>query len=94
VDDAPASPAEVKDGAVMVNRRRFLGQVVLGLLTAPVAAEAQQAGKVYRVGFITPLSGSPEPPTLRAFRQGPRALDYVERRNVLIETRFANAFPT
>jgi hypothetical protein len=28
--------------------------VALGLLAAPLAAEAQQAGKVYRIGFLSP----------------------------------------
>ncbi len=33
-------------------RRRFLELVSGGLLAAPLAAEAQTAGKVYRVGFL------------------------------------------
>jgi putative ABC transport system substrate-binding protein len=57
------------------------------LLAAPLAAQTQQAGRVYRVGFITPLSAAPEPPTLRAFRQGLHELGYVEGQNVLIEAR-------
>jgi len=38
-----------------VERRAFLGAVTGGLLASPLAVEAQQAGKVYRIGF---LSGS------------------------------------
>src|SRR5262249_11533495 len=45
--------------------------------------------RVYRVGFITPLPASPEPPTLGAFRHAMRALGYVEGRTVILETRFA-----
>ena len=35
-------------------RRAFLAIVAGGLLAAPLAAEAQQPGKVFRVGFLTP----------------------------------------
>ena len=59
------------------------------LLAGSVAAQAQQAARVYRVGFVSPLSPSPEPPTLRAFRQGLRELGYVEGRNVIVDARFA-----
>ena len=36
----------------MIGRRAFIGTLTGGLLAAPLAAGAQQAGKVYRVGFI------------------------------------------
>ena len=35
-----------------MDRRAFLGTVAGGLLAAPLAAEAQQAGKVYRIGYL------------------------------------------
>lgn len=60
----------------------------LGLLAAPVAAEAQQAAKVARIGWLgdNPAAGL----HLReAFRQGLRDLGYVEGRNVVIEYRLA-----
>jgi hypothetical protein len=38
----------------MLKRRAFLGVIAGGLLAAPLAAEAQQAGKIYRVGFVSP----------------------------------------
>ena len=37
----------------MIDRRTFIGSVVGGILTAPLAAEAQQAGKVYRIGALS-----------------------------------------
>jgi putative ABC transport system substrate-binding protein len=52
-------------------------------------AEAQQAGKVYRIGF---LRFSPRPPTGAthvAFRQRMRELGYVEGQNLVIEYRSA-----
>ena len=59
------------------------------LFAGPAAAQAQQAAKVYRIGFVTPLSSVPEPVTLRAFRQGLKDAGYVEGKNVVIEARFA-----
>jgi putative ABC transport system substrate-binding protein len=64
--------------------------VVLGLslFVAPLAAEAQQAGKVARVGLLAlNLAAAPHLP--EAFRQGLRDLGYVEGRNVVIEYRDA-----
>jgi len=61
----------------------------LGLLVAPLVTEAQQAGKIYRVGV---LSGGPAKPNLSVdtFRQSLLALGWVEGRNVTIEARFAD----
>jgi hypothetical protein len=59
-----------------------------GILVAPLAAQAQQAGKVYRVGF---LSDSPAvwPHALEGFRQGLRDLGWVDGRNIVVEYRWA-----
>jgi putative ABC transport system substrate-binding protein len=71
-----------------VDRRRFLQTVTASLLAAPVVAEAQQAAKVARVGFLaTNLAANPHLP--EAFRQGLRDLGYVEGHNVAIEYRDA-----
>ncbi len=66
--------------------------VVLGLLVvlaAPLAAEAQQAGKVWRIGYLGPGSASVFPAALDAFRQQLRLLSYVEGQNLAIEYRWA-----
>jgi putative ABC transport system substrate-binding protein len=70
-----------------MDRRMFLGTLAGGLLAAPLAAGAQQAGKVYRIGYLAPDSG----PSLssEAFRQGLRDLGWVEGRNIVIEYRWA-----
>jgi putative ABC transport system substrate-binding protein len=71
-----------------MDRREFIGTLVGGLVAAPLAAEAQQAAKVPRIGFLANNpAGSPH--LLEAFRQGLRDLAYVEGRNVVIEYRAA-----
>jgi len=71
-----------------MDRRTFLGTLAGGLLAAPLAAGAQQAAKVARVGFLaTSLATGPH--LTDAFRQGLRDLGYVEGRNVVIEYRDA-----
>jgi len=71
-----------------MDRRTFLGTLTGGLLAAPLAAEAQQADKVARIGWLgnDPVSSAP---LREAFRQGLRDLGYVEGRNVVIEYRDA-----
>src|SRR4029450_8197815 len=63
--------------------------VVLALLTVPLAATAQPAGKVWRIGVLTGRQAleSPESPRGASFRQGLRALGYVEGQNITIEWR-------
>jgi putative tryptophan/tyrosine transport system substrate-binding protein len=54
---------------------------------------AQPAVKVHRIGIVSPLEASPEPPTVRAFRQALRALGHVEGKNVIVDARFAEGRP-
>jgi putative ABC transport system substrate-binding protein len=72
----------------MMERRTFLAMVSGSLLAAPLAAEAQQAAKIARIGYLsTNLAATPDRP--EAFRQGLRVLGYVEGRNLVIEYRDA-----
>jgi putative tryptophan/tyrosine transport system substrate-binding protein len=54
------------------------------------AAQAQQAKKVPRIGYLTASSLSAIAPRIEAFRQGLRELEYVEGKNVVIEWRAAD----
>src|SRR5712692_8115478 len=73
----------------VMERRTFMALVSGGLLAAPLAAGAQQPGKVWRIGWL--LSGSLESPETRevlgAFRQEARERGYVEGQNIVIEYR-------
>ena len=74
-----------------MDRRAFLGTMASGLLAAPLAVEAQQAGRVTHIGFLSPSSLS-DPRTrtfVEAFRQGLRELGWVEDQNMTIEYRWA-----
>ena len=72
-----------------MDRRRFLLTSVVGALAAPLAAEAQSAGKVYRVAFLAAYSSETDLPLFDSFRHGMRELGYDEGRNVAYETRWA-----
>jgi ABC-type uncharacterized transport system substrate-binding protein len=72
-------------------RMRLIGLAVglaVGLALASLAAEAQQAGKVARIGYMSPNLAD-WPHTHEAFRQGLRDLGYVEGRNLVVEYRDA-----
>jgi putative tryptophan/tyrosine transport system substrate-binding protein len=72
---------------------RVIGLAVVlavSLTLASLVAEAQQTGKVYRIGWLAPAS---LPTTLDAFRDGLRVFGYVEGNNLVIEQRYANGKP-
>src|SRR5499427_6123896 len=71
-----------------VERRTFMAMIAGGFLAAPLAAEAQPAGKVWRIGFLHP--GSSSPANLKGpFHQGLGDLGYVEGRDFVMEYRWA-----
>ena len=62
--------------------------LALGLTLAPLAVEAQQPGKVPRVGFLLGLSPGPSR-EVDAFQRGLRELGYIEGQNIAIDYRYA-----
>ena len=73
-----------------MDRRAFLGTLAGGLLTPPLAAEAQPSGKVWRIGYLSSQSAAGGRGSLDAFRQGLRDLGYVEGQNIVIDYRWAD----
>jgi putative tryptophan/tyrosine transport system substrate-binding protein len=61
------------------------------ILTAPLAAEAQPAGKVARIGYLS-LESSPAL-YLEAFHEGLGRLGCVDSSSVVIESRLAEGRP-
>jgi putative tryptophan/tyrosine transport system substrate-binding protein len=74
-----------------MDRRRFFGAVAGSLLPVPLAGLAQQAGKMYRIGYLGAAYASAPGSERRvaAFRKGLRELGYVEGTNVIIDFRWA-----
>ena len=73
-----------------MDRREFIGTLAGSLLAAPLAAEAQPLGKIWRIGFVEAGSALVNRHFLDAFRQGMGELGYVDRRDILIEDRWAD----
>ena len=87
-NDGSSAGSSVMWSQVIV-RVALAAAVALGLLVAPMAATAQSAGKVQRVGYLAGSSLTVPSRTVEAFQQGLRALGWVEGQNIGIEYRFA-----
>jgi ABC-type uncharacterized transport system substrate-binding protein len=66
----------------------FVITLMVGLLAAPPALEAQQPAKVWKIAFFGG-SLSAGPSFIQAFQQGLRELGYVEGQNIAIERRYS-----
>ena len=65
-----------------MDRRRFLLTSLAGAVAAPLAAEAQQAGKVYRIGVLS-LDSPPAGSVLRRFRRACASSATSRGRNIV-----------
>jgi putative ABC transport system substrate-binding protein len=60
------------------------------MLLAPcAAAQAQQSGRIFRIGFLDPSTASGSAVFVDAFRQELSKLGWIEGKNLIIEYRFA-----
>ena len=66
-----------------------LSAVAFVLVVAGAVAHAQQAGKVFRIGFLDASTASGSAVLLEAFRQEMSKLGWIEGKNIAIEYRFA-----
>src|SRR4029453_19150529 len=74
----------------IVGRAGFL-TLLGGTAAWPLAARAQQVGKVPRIGYLLPGSASPGPLAYHdEFQRGLRELGYVEGQNIVMEERVAD----
>lgn len=69
-----------------MDRRRFLLASLAGALASPPVTRAQEAGRIYRLGYLATTSGPTD--WERAFVEAMRDLGYVSGRNLLIEYRW------
>src|SRR5215471_21428224 len=70
--------------------RRIGLALALGLTLVPIAAEAQQAGKVYRIGVLAGAVAEGSRPR-EVFREELRERGYAENRDIVIEWRSGNS---
>jgi ABC-type uncharacterized transport system substrate-binding protein len=79
----------------MLSRRGFLGTVGAGLFAAPLAARAQQADRIRRVGLLIPFAESDveAQAQISAFLGALRTLGWSEGRDVRIDYRWAAQNP-
>ena len=75
-----------------MDRRTFLAGTGAVVLTAPLAVQAQQAKKVWRIGFLA-AGTAPTSLAKGPFRQGLNDLGYVEGRDFVMEYRWAEGHP-
>jgi len=73
----------------MITRVALVAVLAVSFLAAPLAADAQQAGKVPRIGWLGVEPPSDRPALLAAFRQRLRELGWVEGQNIVIDYRYA-----
>jgi ABC-type uncharacterized transport system substrate-binding protein len=69
--------------------RLIVGLLGLGLLVAPLTVEAQQAGRTFRIGWLSNVSPEALGKGTDTFRLALRDLGYVEGRNLSIEFRWS-----
>jgi putative ABC transport system substrate-binding protein len=74
-----------------MDRRTFIGAMAGGLLAAPLAAGAQQAGKVYRIGYLSSGTATTNSALRKAFTDGLRDHGWVEGKNIAIVYRWEGA---
>jgi putative tryptophan/tyrosine transport system substrate-binding protein len=72
-----------------VGRREFVGLIAGAVGAWPFAASAQQAGKVYRIGFLGSATAAGSANAVNSLRSGLRELGYIEGANIAIEFRWA-----
>jgi putative tryptophan/tyrosine transport system substrate-binding protein len=73
----------------MMRRREFIALLGGAAVSWPLAARAQQPGKLPRIGVL--VSASPPHPFADAFRRGLRSFGYTEGKNITIEFLYTGA---
>jgi putative tryptophan/tyrosine transport system substrate-binding protein len=63
---------------------------MLSVLAASPGTQAQDSGKIYRVGVLDTTSAVMNAPNVQAFKEGLYELGYVEGRNLVVEYRSAD----
>jgi putative tryptophan/tyrosine transport system substrate-binding protein len=73
----------------LIGRRTFLASIV-GVVVAPLAIQAQQTARVFRIAFLSNGNRATSEPAVQAFVRGLREYGWIDRQNVAIEYRWAD----
>jgi putative ABC transport system substrate-binding protein len=76
-----------------MRRREFITLLGGAAVGSPLAARAQQAGNSATIGLLWPGDAPPASPRMESFRQGLRALGFVDGQNLTVEVRYAQRGP-
>src|SRR5262245_7891189 len=76
-----------------MTRKTLIWLLATFLLTTATAADAQQVGKVFRIGFLDSSTASGSAVLIDAFRQELSRLGWIEGKNITIEYRFGEQKP-
>ena len=76
-----------------MNRRTAIRRLATFFLTTASLAEAQQAGKIFRIGFLDGGTAAGSAVLVKAFLQELSKLGWIEGKKITIEYRFAEQKP-
>jgi putative tryptophan/tyrosine transport system substrate-binding protein len=76
-----------------LRRRDFITLLGGAAATWPLVARAQQAESTPKIGLLWPGDAPPASPRMESFRQGLRALGFIDGQNIAIELRYAQRGP-
>jgi putative ABC transport system substrate-binding protein len=68
---------------------RLMTTLALTLLMMPLASDAEQPAKLYRIGILGATSAAAYAPFISAFREGLHDLGHVEGKDIVIDSRWA-----
>ena len=90
----PISCCDNRKSKIQNRKWAVVFAIVVALTVCGAKAEAQQPGKVHRVGYLSARGAVSLPRSYsEAFRQGLRDLGYVEGKNILVEYRYIEGNP-
>jgi ABC-type uncharacterized transport system substrate-binding protein len=85
----PNSSSDNRKSKIQNRKLAGLFAIVIALTVCGARAEAQQTGKIFRIGFLDPSTASAIAVLVEAFRDGMSKLGWVDGKNITIEYRFA-----
>jgi putative ABC transport system substrate-binding protein len=90
----PKPVLSLVEGSTIQNLKSVgLFAIVIALTMCGVRAEAQQSGKIFRIGYLDPSTASGSADQTDAFRQELRKLGWIEGKNIAFEYRFDEQKP-